>query len=37
MPDAFLIDRDGRIAATYVGLVDKDNVETNIQIMLSQQ
>ena len=37
MPDAFLIDRDGRIAATYVGLVDKDNVETNIQAVLSQK
>jgi peroxiredoxin len=37
MPDAFLIDRHGRIAATYVGLVDKDNVETNIRTMLSQR
>ena len=36
MPDTFLIDRQGRIAATYVGLVDKDNVETNIRTMLSQ-
>jgi peroxiredoxin len=37
MPDAFLIDREGRIAATYVGLVDKDDVEANIQAMLSQK
>jgi peroxiredoxin len=36
MPDTFLIDKHGRIAATYVGLVDKDNVETNIKSMLSQ-
>ena len=36
MPDTFLIDRQGRIAATYVGLVDKDNVEANIRNMLSQ-
>jgi peroxiredoxin len=36
MPDTFLIDRLGRIAAAYVGLVDKDNVETNIRTMLSQ-
>jgi len=36
MPDTFLIDRQGRIAAKYVGLVDKDNVETNIRTMLSQ-
>jgi peroxiredoxin len=34
MPDTFLIDRHGRIAATYVGLVDKDNVEANIRTML---
>lgn len=36
MPDTFLIDRDGRIAAIYVGLVDKENVEHNIQAMLAQ-
>jgi len=37
MPDAFLIDRLGRIAAVYVGLVDKENIETNIQTMLEQR
>jgi hypothetical protein len=37
MPDAFLIDREGRIAAAYVGLADKDDVETNIRTMLSQR
>lgn len=37
MPDTFIIDRHGRIAATYVGLVDKDNVETNIQTTLTQR
>jgi peroxiredoxin len=36
MPDTFLIDREGRIAAAYAGLVDKDNVESNIRSMLSQ-
>jgi peroxiredoxin len=35
MPDTFLIDRQGRIAATYAGLVDKDDVEANIRAMLS--
>lgn len=35
MPDTYLIDRRGRIAATYVGLVDKDNVEANIQAILN--
>jgi hypothetical protein len=28
MPDTFLIDRQGRVAAAYIaGLVDKDNLE----------
>lgn len=36
MPDTFLIDRHGRIAATYAGLVDKDDVEANIRAMLSR-
>uniref|UniRef100_Q01QT8 Redoxin domain protein n=1 Tax=Solibacter usitatus (strain Ellin6076) TaxID=234267 RepID=Q01QT8_SOLUE len=35
MPDAFLIDRHGRIAATYVGLVDRGNVEANLRTMLN--
>ena len=35
MPDTFLIDRQGRIAATYVGLVDKEDVEKNIRAMLA--
>jgi cytochrome c biogenesis protein CcmG/thiol:disulfide interchange protein DsbE len=37
MPDAFLIDRLGRIAAVYVGLVDKENIKTNILKMLEQR
>jgi peroxiredoxin len=36
MPDTFLIDREGRIAAAYSGVVDKDNVEANLQTMLSR-
>ncbi len=36
MPDTFLIDRQGRIAAAYPGEVDKDNVEANIRTVLSQ-
>lgn len=35
MPDTFLIDRSGRIAATYVGLVDKDDLENSIRAVLS--
>lgn len=37
MPDTFLIDRHGRIAAAYAGLVDKYDVEANIQAMLSHR
>jgi peroxiredoxin len=36
MPDTYLIDRRGQIAATYVGLVDKADVEANIQAMLAK-
>jgi cytochrome c biogenesis protein CcmG/thiol:disulfide interchange protein DsbE len=35
MPDAFLIDRKGRMAAVYAGLVDRENIEANIRTMLS--
>lgn len=37
MPDTFLIDRQGRLAASYNGMVDKDNIEKNIQAMLAEQ
>jgi thiol-disulfide isomerase/thioredoxin len=37
MPDTFLIDQDGRIAATYVGMVNKNGLEKNIQKLLSQE
>jgi peroxiredoxin len=38
LPDTFLIDRDGRVAAAYIaGLVDKDNVEANIKALLSNR
>jgi len=36
MPDTFLIDREGRIAAAYTGLVDRKDVEANIQQLLSK-
>ena len=36
LPDTFLIDRQGRIAAVYKeGLVDRDNVEANIKLLLA--
>jgi hypothetical protein len=38
MPETFLIDRYGRIAAVYrAGLVDKDDVEANVPNMLSER
>jgi peroxiredoxin len=37
MPDTFLIDRKGRVAAAYrAGLVDKEDVRTNINALLSE-
>jgi cytochrome c biogenesis protein CcmG/thiol:disulfide interchange protein DsbE len=38
LPDTFLIDRKGRIAAAYTGsLVDRDDVEANIKAMLARK
>jgi len=38
MPDTFLVDRQGKVAAAYIaGLVDKDNVETNINALLLER
>jgi peroxiredoxin len=38
LPDTFLIDRRGRIAAKYTnGLVDRSNVESNIQTLLASR
>jgi len=38
LPDTFLIDKQGRVAALYKeGLVDKDNVEANIKTLLSER
>ena len=36
MPVAVLIDRRGRIAAKYVGLVDRDDVDANIRKLLKE-
>ena len=36
MPDTFLIDREGRIAATNVGMVDRSGLEKNIQVLLQK-
>ena len=36
LPTTYLIDKEGRIAATYTGLVDKGNVEINIRMLLHE-
>jgi peroxiredoxin len=36
-PATYLIDRSGRIAATYVGVVSKDDVEANVKKLLSER
>jgi len=37
MPNTFLIDRRGRVAASYIaGLVDRDNVQANLTALLSE-
>jgi cytochrome oxidase Cu insertion factor (SCO1/SenC/PrrC family) len=37
LPDTFLIDRQGRVAAAYTaGLVDKSDLEANIMALLSE-
>jgi cytochrome c biogenesis protein CcmG/thiol:disulfide interchange protein DsbE len=37
IPATFLIDKSGRIAATYVGIVNKDNIEANVKALLAEQ
>jgi thioredoxin-related protein len=34
MPMTLLIDRDGKVAASHVGMVDKNAFESEIQILL---
>ncbi len=36
-PATYLIDRSGHIAATYVGVVSKKDVETNIKTLLAER
>jgi peroxiredoxin len=36
-PATYLIDKSGRIAATYVGVVSKDDVEANVKKLLSER
>jgi peroxiredoxin len=37
LPVTYLIDRQGRIAAKYVGIVDRANIEANIRTLLAER
>ena len=37
LPVSYLVDTRGRIAATYVGLIDEDNVKANINMLLAER
>jgi peroxiredoxin len=37
VPASFLIDKQGRIAATYSGVIDKNDVDSNINKLLAEQ
>ena len=37
LPVTYLIDRHGRIAATYAGIVDRTNVEANIKTLFAER
>lgn len=36
-PASFIIDKSGRIAAKYVGIINKDNVEANVRTLLQDK
>jgi len=36
LPVTYLVDKRGRIAATYTGLVDKADVEANLKALLAE-
>jgi peroxiredoxin len=37
LPATYLVDRDGRIAATYIGVVDARDLETNVNAILAER
>jgi thiol-disulfide isomerase/thioredoxin len=37
LPATYLVDRDGRVAATYIGVVDAADLETNINAILAER
>ena len=37
LPATYLLDRAGRIAATYIGVVDAGNLEANLKTLLAER
>jgi peroxiredoxin len=37
MPDTLIIDRKGRVAAAYVGIVDRDDLEANMKAVIAER
>jgi hypothetical protein len=37
LPVTLLLDKKGRIAARYLGIVDKSNIEENIQLLARER
>lgn len=37
MPTTYLIDKRGRVAAKYIGVVDKADVEANLKTLLAER
>jgi hypothetical protein len=37
LPATYLIDAKGRIAATYVGLINEDDVKANVKTLLTER
>lgn len=36
LPATYLIDRSGKVATKYIGLVDRDNLQSNLEALLSE-
>jgi peroxiredoxin len=36
LPATYLIDRSGKVATKYIGLVDRDNLQSNLEALLHE-
>jgi hypothetical protein len=37
LPATYLVDRHGRVAATYIGVVDQGDLEDNVKVLLDER